>query len=161
MIRSAAVTAILIGLAIGTAAAQSAADSLVLQYASFKKLKIAARACTSEEGQMQVERNDRYDAALRAKAQDPAAPTLDEISAARLATVLEDDALNQKRQDCELLLDEVVGAVTELRRECVAYPVTPDPNEDSSQSEAEAAAVDICRAALGTDASASANRNPQ
>ncbi len=143
----------------GAAAAQTNADSLVLQYASFKKLKIAARACTSEEAQMQVERNDRYDAALRAKAKDPNAPTIDEISAARLETILEDDALNQKRQECELLLDEVVNAVNELRRECVAYPVTPDPEEGPSPS--ETAAIDICRAATGNDNYASASPNPQ
>src|SRR5579859_337911 len=159
MIKSIGAAALCLGLAIGPTAAQSAIEPIVLQHATFKKLKIAVKACLTEEGQMQLARNEHYDATLRAKAQDPAAPTIGEISAALLETRLEDDALQEKRQECELLLDEVVGAVNELRRQCVTYPVTPDPNEEPSPS--ETAAIDICRAATGIDATASANRNPQ
>jgi hypothetical protein len=159
MIKSIGVAALFLGLAVAPVAAQSEADSLILQYAKLKKVQIAARACTSEEGRMQVARNEHYDTVLRAKTEVAGAPTLSEISAALLETRLEDEALQEKREECELVLDEVVGAARELRRDCVAYPITPATNEEPSRS--EAAAIDICRAATGSAAYASANRNPQ
>jgi len=159
MIKVLSVAALVFGLAISAAAAQSSSESLLLQFATFKKEKIAARACVVEAGEMQVARNEHYDAVLHEKATDPAAPSLHDISAALLETRIEDEALEQKRRECEARLDEVVGAINELRRQCVAYPVKPDPDE--APSPLDTAAIDICRTVTGRDAYAAANRAPQ
>ena len=148
MIKSFAFAALSIGLLTGLAQAQTPGDLVVSQFMAFKKTNVAAKFCVHEEGRMQIERNDHYDALLRAKAKNPHAPTIDEMSDALAETILEDEALQQKREECEPLLDEVMGAVRELRRECAGY--SPSPVTDDEPS-AEIVAIDICRAVRGTD----------
>ena len=155
MIKSFALAALSVGLLTGLAQAQTSGDLVVSQFGAFKKLNVAAKSCAHEEGRMQIERNDHYDALLRAKAKDPLAPTIAEMSDALAETRLEDEALQQKREECEPLLDEVMGAVRDLRRECTAYITTPAAGDQSS---AETVAIDICRTVTGTDRSASAKQ---
>lgn len=148
MIRSIGVAALCVGLLTGLAEAQTPADDVVSSYTTFKKLNIAAKFCVSEEGRMQLERNDHYDALLSASAKNPHAPTLEEMLAARAEIRLEDEALKQKREECEPLLDEVVAAAKELRRDCSAYtPITNDEETPPS----ETLATNICRAAKSDD----------
>jgi hypothetical protein len=123
------------------AEAQTASDVVVSQYADFAKSRAAARWCLSEEARMQVERNERYNAVLRANAQDPQIPTIDEISEARAQVRLEDDALSQKREECTPLLDELVAAARELRRRCSAYAA---PGNTEPAPPTDTRAIDIC-----------------
>lgn len=124
------------------AAAQTAGEMVISQYAEFMKSRAAARSCLSEEGRMQVERNERYSALLRANAKNPAAPTIAEMSDAQAQVRLEDEALVQKRDECSPLLDVLVAAARELSRDCYAY-VAPS-TDDQPRPTGDALAVDIC-----------------
>src|SRR5215472_1255299 len=112
------------------AAAQSQGDIVAAQYTEFMKSKAAVKACASEEGRMQLERNAHYDALLQANAHDPRAPTIDEMWQAQMQLRLEDEALSQKRDECTPLFDQLAVSVRELRRDCSAYG-TPSTSEDA------------------------------
>ena len=149
MIKSFALTALSLALLGGLVQAQTPGEFVVSQFMAFKKMNVAAKFCVHEEGRMQIERNDHYEASLRAKAKNPHAPTIAEMSDALAETRPEDEALQQKREECAPLLDEVMGAVRELRRECAAYTPGYVPKDD--QPSAESVALDICRTVTGTD----------
>src|SRR6266567_2439499 len=112
------------------AEAQTLADAVVAQYGVFKKSNSAVKVCVSEVDRMQEERNGHYETLLHAKAQNPDAPTVDEMSNALAETRAEDAVLNQKRQACTLELDELVATAIELRRNCAAYSVTPNTDNE-------------------------------
>ncbi len=138
------------------AEAQTLGDTVVSQFAEFKKAKAAVRICLSEEGQMQIERNQHYDARLHADAKDPAAPTIDEMYQAQAQVRLEDEALDQKRDECTPLFDQLLVEAAELRRDCSVY-AAPDTS-DEPMPEMDSLAINICRPpAKNTDASKPSN----
>jgi hypothetical protein len=154
--------AVLCVAALSTAAdAQTLDDAVVSQYALYKKSNIAAKECLSELDRMQVERNGRYDALVHAKAQNPDAPTIRELSDVLAQIRDEDAALGQKREACAPLLDELVAAATELRRDCAAYSVpanTVSANTGSEPAPGTDLATTICRGpAKAADAGKPAN----
>jgi hypothetical protein len=129
------------------AEAQTLVDDVVLQYSVFKKSNLAAKVCVNEVGRMQEDRNGHYETLLHAKAQDPDAPTIGEISDVLGETRAEDIALNQRRGSCALLLDELVAAATELRRNCKAY-TAPTNTENEPATAAHAVATNICHGSI-------------
>jgi hypothetical protein len=129
------------------AEAQTLADEVVLQYGVFEKSNLAAKVCVNEVGRMQEERNGHYETLLHAKALDPDAPTIGEISDVLGEIRAEDIALNQRRRSCALLLDELVAAATELRRNCKAYTV-PTNTENEPATAANAVATNICHGSI-------------
>ncbi len=138
------------------AEAQTLGDTVVSQFAEFKKAKAAVRICLSEEGQMQIERNQHYDARLHADAKDPAAPTIDEMYQAQARVRPEDDALEQKRDECTPLFDELLVEAAELRRDCFNY--APPSTSDEPLPEMDSLAKNICQPpAKTTEASKPAN----
>ena len=143
-------------LLVGGADAQAVGDAVASQYVAVKKLTAAANFCVREEGRMQVERNEHYDAFLRANAKDPHAPTIGEMSDTRAQTRLEDEALAQKRDECVPLLDEIADSVRELRRTCAAYLATGTTN-DRPTPLPETLPSNICGIARGIDKLGSGN----
>ena len=135
------------------AVAQTSGD-VAARYADFMKSRVAVRVCVSEEGQMQIARNERYDALLQANAKDPAAPTIDEMSQARAQLRSEDEALSQKRDECAPLFDQLVAAARELRRDCSAY--VPPSTESEPPEAIDALAIAICRGPANNSAEAKA-----
>jgi hypothetical protein len=127
------------------APAQTLGDAVVSQFAVFKKSKAAVRVCVNEEGRMQVERNERYDALLHGLAKDPGSPTIDEMSRAQAQVRLEDEALGQKRDECTPLFDELVAATKELQRDCEAY--TALKTSEEARPAMDTLAIDICHGA--------------
>jgi len=93
---------------------------------------------------MQIARNDHYAELLRADAKNPDAPTLDEISTALAQLRMEDEALSEKRDECEPLFDQLAAATKELRRDCAAY--APPGSTDEPPATADTLAMDICHA---------------
>ncbi len=135
------------------AQAQTLGDDVVSQYAELMKAKAAIRRCMSEEGSMQIARNEHYDALLRAKAKNPGAPTIDEMFEVQAQLRSEDDALSEKRDECMPLFDQLAAAARELRRGCSVYAA---PSSDGEPTETDALATDICHgSASKTDASKS------
>jgi hypothetical protein len=128
--------------AAGTPAwAQTLEESVISQYGALRKSNAAANVCVRELAGMQVERNKHYDTLLRAKVEDPTAPTISEISETLSQTYLEDSALSEKRQACMLLLDEVIAAAAGLRLSCEAYGA-----EDAEvETATKASSLKICQ----------------
>jgi hypothetical protein len=131
------------------APAQTLGDAVISQFAVFKKSKAAVRVCVNEEGRMQVERNQHYDALLHALAKDPGFPTIDEMSRAQAQVRLEDEALGQKRDECTPLFDELVTATKELQRNCEAYTALKTSEEATPAT--NALAIEICRGSTKRD----------
>lgn len=126
MIKPIAAAVVCVAAMIAPAQAQTFEDAFAAQYGVFKKFNVAAKLCVSELDRMQVERNDHYEALLHTRARDPDAPTIAEMWDVLVKTHPEDAALNQKRHVCSLLLDQLVAAAKELRRDCEAYTNTHD-----------------------------------
>jgi hypothetical protein len=148
------ITAVLVCVAamITPAEAQTRADAVSSQYGVFKKSNLAAKVCVSDVDRMQEERNGHYETLLHAKAQNPDAPTIEEMSDVLAETHAEDAVLNQKRQACALLLDQLVAAATELRRNCEVYTVPSNPDNEAVTA-ADTRATNICHgSAKGGDA---------
>jgi hypothetical protein len=80
MIRQIIAVLVCVSAMITPAEAQTLADAIVLQSGVFKKSNLAAKVCVSEVDRMQEERNRHYEALLHAKAQNPDAPTIEEMS---------------------------------------------------------------------------------
>jgi hypothetical protein len=140
--------AVVLSLAV-PAQAQMLGDLVVSQYIDFMKAKAAVKACTSEEGRMQLERNAHYDTLLQANAKDPAAPTIDEMSQVLTQVRSEDAALSQKRDECEPLFDQLSAAVRALRRDCAAYGA---PSAGDEPTGTDKLAVDVCHGPKSADA---------
>jgi hypothetical protein len=121
MIKPIAAAVIYAAAMIAPAATLTLDDAVVLQSETLRKSSSAAKMCASEVGRMQVERNDHYDTLLQAKAENPADPNIGEMWDALAQIRAEDAALKQKRLECMPLLDEVIAAAKELRRNCEAY----------------------------------------
>lgn len=121
--------------------AQTQSETVALRYAEFAKAKAAERACASDEGRMQIERNAHYDALLKANAKDPAAPTIDEMAEALMQVHPEDDALAEKRDECGPRFDELATAVRALHRDCAIYGTPPPGDEPTGADEL---AADVC-----------------
>jgi len=148
MIRSIAAAVLCVAALSAAADAQTLDDAVVSQYALYKKSNIAAKQCLSELDRMQIERNGRYDALMHAKAQNPDAPTIADQTDVLAQIRDEDAALDQKRQACTPLLDELVAAARELRRDCKAYSVSASTVSADTGSEPAAGtdlATTICR----------------
>lgn len=135
--------------------AQTQSESVALRYAEFAKAKAAVRACASDEGRMQIERNAHYDALLEANAKDPAAPTIGEMTETLMQVRPEDDALAEKRNQCEPLFDELAVAVRALRRDCAIYG-TPSPGDEPAG--ADELAADVCNGPKNTTAAKPASQ---
>jgi len=149
MTRTIIITVVFLCAITATARAQTLGDSVISQFAVFKKSKAAVRVCANEEGRMQVERNEHYDALLHALARDPASPTIDEMWKAQAQVRLEDEALGQKRDECTPLFDELLAAMKELQRNCQAYTALKTSDEPTPAT--EGLAIDICRGATKKD----------
>jgi len=149
MIKSIAVAVLCLGALAVTAKAQTSGDTIASRYVAFKKSQAAVRVCANEEGRMQIERNQHYDALLNAGAQDAGTPTIDAMSAAQARLRLEDEALSQKRDECTPLFDQLVAAARELQRDCEGY-AAPDAAADPTT--VDALVIDICRRTAKSDA---------
>ncbi len=130
------------------AQAQTSGDLVTTQYVDFMKSKVAVKACVTEEGEMQIARNEHYDALIKANAKDPAAPSLDEIVSVLAQLRDEDEALSEKRDECGPLFDQLAAATIELRRDCAAY-VAPTAGDEPVPT-ADALATDICHPPVKT-----------
>jgi hypothetical protein len=135
------------------AVAQTSGD-VASRYTDFMKSRVAVKVCVSEEGQMQIARNEHYDALLKANAKDPAAPTIDEMTQARAQLRSEDEALSQKRDECAPLFDQLVAAARGLRRDCAAY--VPASTENEPAEAIDEMAIAICRGPAKTSDTAKA-----
>jgi hypothetical protein len=128
---------------IASAEAQALDDGIILQYGEFKKSKLAAKMCASEVDGMQAERNHHYENLLHTKAQNPDAPTIEEMSDVLAQTHAEDATLSQKRETCTLLLDQLIAAAIELRRNCELYSVSTYTDNEAATA-ADMLAENIC-----------------
>jgi len=142
MMKPIAAVVVCVAAMIAPAEAQTPNDAFVLQYGMFMKSNVAAKACVSELDRMQVERNDHYETLLHARAQHPDAPTIAEMWDILLQTHAQDAALNQMRQVCTRLLDQLIAAAKDLRRNCEAYIFSADIHNKPA---AAALAANICR----------------
>jgi hypothetical protein len=124
--------------------AQTTGDLVAAQYVDFMKAKVAVKACATEVGTMQIARNEHYDALIKSNATDPGAPTLDEISNVLAQLRDEDEALSEKRDECQPLFDQLTAATIALRRDCAAY--VPPTASDEPPETADTLAADICHA---------------
>ena len=134
---------------------QTQSEAVALRYAEFVKAKAAVRACAMDAGRMQIERNAHYDALLEANAKDPAAPTIDEMASALAQVRAEDDAISERRDECEPLFDQLASAVRALRRECAVYGA-PSLGDEPTGSDELAAAV--CNGPKGSTVAKPANQ---
>ena len=151
MIKAVALFVLICSLSI-RADAQTSGDLVVLHYSEFMKSKAAVGSCLSEEGKMQIARNDRYAALLRANAKNPDAPTIDENATALAQLRMEDEALSEKRQECDPLFDQLAAATRALRRDCAAY-AAPSGSETPAAT-ADSLAIDICHPPAKSSAAA-------
>lgn len=135
--------------------AQTQSETVALRYAELAKAKEAVRACARAEGQMQIERNAHYDALLQANAKDPAAPTIGEMAQALAQVRVEDDAISEKREECEPLFDELASAARALRRDCRSY-IAPNPGDEPTGSDEVAA--DVCNTSKNATAAKPASQ---
>lgn len=135
--------------------AQTQSETVALHYAELAKAKAAVRTCARAEGRMQIERNAHYDALLQANAKDPAAPTIDEMAQALAQVRVEDDAISEKREECEPLFDELASAVRALRRDCHSY-IAPSPGDEPTGSDEVAA--DVCNTSKSATAAKPASQ---
>jgi hypothetical protein len=148
------ITAAVVGVAAMTAAldAQTLDDAVASQYVVFRKSNSAAKVCLSELDRMQEERNSHYKTLLQSKAQDPDAPTMEEMSNVLAETRAEDAALSERRQECAVLLDQLIAAAKELRRNCEAYIAPADAPSEPART-ADMQADNICNGSgKGSDA---------
>jgi hypothetical protein len=143
IIKPIAAAVVCLGAMIASAQAQTLGENIVLQYGVLKKSNTAAKLCVSEVGRMQVVRNDHYDSLLHARAENPDAPTIEEMSDVLAQTRQEDEALKQKREECAPVLEQLVAAAKELRRNCAAYTAPITNNEPAPAT--DTMAITICR----------------